>query len=129
MLISAGHDGTVRLWGESVPTAIEENRTAGVAPSKFSLSPAYPNPFNPRTWIPYELPYDSEVGIEIFNLAGQLVRRIELGRQGAGVYHGPGRAAEWDGRNQEGYLSATGVYLFHIQVDGQIAAGKVLLLR
>ena len=47
----------------------------------------YPNPFNPETWIPYQLAAASSVQIHIYNLAGQRIRTLNLGRQPAGVYH------------------------------------------
>ena len=60
----------------------------------------YPNPFNPETWIPYRLAKASEVVVEIFASNGQIVRRLQLGHQSAGIYQSHSRAAYWDGKNE-----------------------------
>ena len=63
------------------------------------LLPNYPNPFNPETWIPYQLASSSDVQITIYNMKGSVIRTLALGHQSAGYYTGRSRAAYWDGRN------------------------------
>ena len=70
-----------------------------IVPEKTTLLPNYPNPFNPETWIPYDLAHDAEVYISIYNLKGELIRQLSLGFQTAGTYRTASRAAYWDGRN------------------------------
>ena len=67
-------------------------------PEKTQLLANYPNPFNPETWIPYELATDTDVKITIYNTQGVVIRTLELGHQSAGYYTGRDRAAYWDGR-------------------------------
>ena len=62
----------------------------------------YPNPFNPETWIPYQLAHDADVEIRIYDVRGTVVRRLGLGYQSAGFYTNRTRAAYWDGRNEQG---------------------------
>ena len=62
----------------------------------------YPNPFNPETWIPYQLAKPADVKIFIYTMDGKLVRTLALGHQAVGKYHHRSRAAYWDGRNNLG---------------------------
>ena len=83
-----------------------------------------PNPFNPRTSIPYTLDVSSRVVIEIFNPAGELVARLDQGRREPGSYH-----AEWDGRNATGGIVASGMYLYRIQGIELAGTRKMILLK
>ena len=71
-------------------------------PEKTQLFANYPNPFNPETWIPYELATDTHVRITIYNTQGAVIRTLQFGHQSAGYYTGRDRAAYWDGRNEIG---------------------------
>ena len=71
-------------------------------PEKTQLLANYPNPFNPETWIPYELATDTDVTLTIYNAQGVVVRVLHLGQQSAGYYTDRERAAYWDGRNALG---------------------------
>lgn len=75
---------------------------ADLIPKRPLLLANYPNPFNPETWLPYQLANDAEVTIRIYSSAGHLVRQLDLGFQQAGYYIGKARAAYWDGRNDLG---------------------------
>ena len=68
-------------------------------PEKTLLLANYPNPFNPETWIPYELATDTDVRLTIYNTQGVVIRTLQFGHQSAGYYTGRDRAAYWDGRN------------------------------
>ena len=76
----------------------------------------FPNPFNPETWIPYELHIDSDVKIKIYDIRGKLVRTLNIGHQPAGAYTSKTGAAHWDGRNQLGEKVANGAYLYQLDV-------------
>lgn len=65
----------------------------------------YPDPFNPETWIPYELAADANVSIEIYDSMGKSVRLFELGKQASGRYYNKTKALYWDGKNQLGVKS------------------------
>ncbi len=92
-------------------------------PSETTLSANYPNPFNPETWIPYQLSNTSDVKITIYDMRGSVVRRLELGHQREGYYTSRSRAAYWDGKNNVGERVASGIYFYQLQ------AGNISLLR
>ena len=71
----------------------------------------YPNPFNPETWIPYQLATDSDITIRIYDTSGRVVRMLFTGHQAAGYYLSRGEAAYWDGKNELGERVASGVYI------------------
>ncbi len=83
-------------------------------PTQTGLFANYPNPFNPETWLPYQLANDTDVVIHIYAANGQLVRRLEFGFQSAGYYVDKSRAAYWDGRNELGEPMASGVYFYQL---------------
>ena len=87
-------------------------------PNKTQLLQNFPNPFNPETWIPYQLSEDSAVSVSIYEISGQLVRTLSLGYQSTGFYYSRGRAAYWDGRNDLGQTVASGVYFYQLRAGG-----------
>ena len=97
-------------------------------PEKTQLLANYPNPFNPETWIPYQLAEPAEVTISIYAIDGKLVRTLALGHQAAGIYQDRSRAAYWDGRNVQGELVASGVY-FYTLTAGDFTATRKMLIR
>ena len=106
--------------------ALLESLLAELRPTQTRLLANYPNPFNPETWLPYELAVDSTVEIFIYDARGVLVRHLEFGHQPAGYYIAKSRAAYWDGRNrrrtrrtgtrlattQNGHSMAVGIYFY-----------------
>ena len=97
-------------------------------PEETALLHNYPNPFNPETWIPYQLAEPAEVTLTIHAVNGTLVRTLTLGYQPAGIYQTRTRAAYWDGRNQLGEKVASGVY-FYTLTAGDFNATKKMLIR
>ena len=101
---------------------------AAFTPKKTALLPNYPNPFNPETWIPYQLAATADVSISIYAANGQLIRKMALGHQPVGMYQSKSRAAYWDGRNSVGEPVASGVY-FYTLTAGDFTATRKLLIR
>ena len=97
-------------------------------PEKTVLLANYPNPFNPETWIPYQLAQASDVQIQVYATNGALVRTLDLGHQPAGVYQQRTRAAYWDGKNDVGESVASGVY-FYTLTAGDFTATRKMLIR
>ncbi|MEE2911756.1 MAG: FlgD immunoglobulin-like domain containing protein, partial [Candidatus Poribacteria bacterium] len=92
---------------------IHQEMTIGdVIPSQTQLLPNYPNPFNPETWIPFELEQASNVQLIIFDSQGHIIRQLDLGHQIAGRYLSKSRAAYWDGYNKLGEQVSSGVYFY-----------------
>ena len=98
-------------------------------PKNTALLPNYPNPFNPETWIPYQLAKPARVSISIYSVDGQLIRTLALGRLPAGIYHNKSRAAYWDGRNAFGESVASGVYFYTLTTNGFTATDKMLIRK
>ncbi|MEO2006154.1 MAG: FlgD immunoglobulin-like domain containing protein, partial [Candidatus Poribacteria bacterium] len=73
---------------------------------------SYPNPFNPETWIPFELASASRVEVSIYDPAGRLVRTIRMAMLDEGRYATRGRALHWDGRNARGGVAPAGLYFY-----------------
>ncbi len=113
----AGYSGPT-LTAQVTVTAIREN----------ALLVNFPNPFNPETWIPYQLAKPAEVMITVYAIDGQVVRRLVLGHQPAGTYQTRSRAAYWDGRNVFGEPVASGVY-FYTLTAGDFTATRKMLIR
>ena len=98
-------------------------------PEKTQLLANYPNPFNPETWLPYELAMDTDVRITIYNAQGVVVRTLQLGQQSAGYYTDRERAAYWDGRNAFGEQVASGVYFYQLETDDMSSLRKMVILK
>ena len=97
-------------------------------PEKTELLANYPNPFNPETWIPYQLATDADVTLTIYASNGQAVHQLTLGHQAAGTYQSRSRAAYWDGSNAVGEPVASGVY-FYTLTAGDFTATRKMLIR
>ena len=97
-------------------------------PKETVLLANYPNPFNPETWIPYELSVAAAVTVTIHSSDGKLVRELELGQVPAGIYQSRSRAAYWDGRNAQGEPVASGVYFYTLQA-GEFSATRKMVIR
>ena len=102
---------------------------SALTPKETALLPNYPNPFNPETWIPYQLAKPAEVTLTIYDIQGVVVRELKLGHQFAGVYHSRNRAIHWDGRNEFGEKVATGVYFYTLKAGDFTATQKMLTMK
>ena len=121
------------LLGEDFPIyqrgiLVLEQLLALLTPKKTALLPNYPNPFNPETWIPYQIAEPTNVTLHIYATNGHLVRTLILGHQPAGIYHNRNRAAYWDGRNELGEPVASGIYFYTLSA-GNFTATRRLLIR
>ena len=106
-----------------------QNLLASLIPKETALLRNYPNPFNPETWIPYQLSESAEVTLTIYDMNGQLVRRLAVGHQAAGMYQSRSRAVYWDGRNQLGESVASGLYFYTLTAGEFSATRKMLILK
>ncbi len=106
-----------------------ELRVGDVRPEDTILAQNFPNPFNPETWIPYQLSQPTEVSIQIYNVSGHLVRTLDLGWQATGSYMTPSSAAYWDGRNAVGERVASGIYFYTLQTADFTATRRMVILK
>ena len=105
-----------------------EQLLAALTPTETALLPNYPNPFNPETWLPYQLAESAAVTVRIYAANGSLVRMLALGHQPAGIYEGRSRAAYWDGKNAQGEPVASGVYFYTLSA-GEFSATRKMVIR
>ena len=106
-----------------------QNLLASLIPEETALLRNYPNPFNPETWIPYQLAESAEVTLTIYDMNGQLIRRLAVGHQAAGMYQSRSRAVYWDGRNQLGESVASGLYFYTLTAGEFSATRRMLILK
>ncbi len=98
-------------------------------PLRTELYANYPNPFNPETWIPYQLAVDTEITIRIYDTEGKIVRTLFSGHQTSGYYLNRSRAAYWDGRNQLGEQVASGVYIYELTTPTFKQTKRLVVLK
>ena len=106
-----------------------EQLLAALTPKETRLLANYPNPFNPETWIPYQLAKSADVKISIYAADGKLVRVLDLGHQPVGLYQHRSRAAYWDGKNALGESVASGVYFYTLKAGNFTATRKMLIRK
>ena len=105
-----------------------EQLLAVSTPTQTMLLPNYPNPFNPETWMPYQLSEAAVVRITLYDVMGRVVRSLDLGHQAAGYYRSRSEAAYWDGKNTLGEQVASGVY-FYTLTAGDFTTTRKMLIR
>ncbi len=104
-----------------------ERKSWAMLPKRSALLQNFPNPFNPETWLPYNLVEAADVTIQVYDVQGRLIRALNLGNQPAGFYLGKDKAAYWDGRNEAGENTASGVYFYTIRA-GELTATKKMII-
>ncbi len=109
--------------------AVLESLLNAIVPEKTALFPNYPNPFNPETWIPYQLSEGAEVTIAIYDMQGKVVKRLDLGYQPAGIYRERARAVYWDGRNEVGEPVASGIYFVELRTNKFQQTQRIVMLK
>jgi len=98
-------------------------------PEHPALLQNYPNPFNPETWIPFQLAKPADVTLRIYNLSGQVIRKIDIGYKPAGTYTSSRKAIYWDGRNNFGERVASGIYFYAIKAGSFNEARKMIVVK
>ena len=93
-------------------------------PGTFALSQNYPNPFNPQTEISYNLPYDSDVNLTVYNILGESVKELVNSHENAGPH-----TVIWDGCNNDGSRVASGTYFYKIQAGEFSDTRKMCLMK
>lgn len=110
------------LVGE--PDMVDE-KLATMLPQIFTLEPNFPNPFNPTTVIPVEIPRESDVTVEIFDVLGKRVKVLQKGVLSVGRH-----LLTWDGRNAQGSLMSSGVYFYRMRTSsGDNVTRKMILMK
>ena len=100
-----------------------------LTPTETALLHNYPNPFNPETWIPYQLKTPAAVRIAIYDPRGVLVRELSPGYQVAGQYTSRDRAAYWDGKNTVGEPVTSGLYFYTLTAGDFSDTQRMVILK
>ncbi len=90
----------------------ESNGELSAMPTTYNLLPNYPNPFNPTTFIQYELPEESNVTIRIFDIQGREVCTLVNGKQNIGRH-----TIMWDGKDNLGSQVTSGIYIYQMEAS------------
>ena len=125
-LAAVENDGS-RAFREGIANL--QRLLASLRPERTVVLANYPNPFNPETWIPYQLARDATVRIDIYTADGRAIRTLVLGHQPAGMYQDKSRAAYWDGRNEVGEPVASGLYFYTLTAGDFTGTGKMLIRK
>ena len=124
------HTLTSKVTPEDLANAVLSIRLDGIGkPKQNQLLQNFPNPFNPETWIPYQLEKSADVVFQIYDTAGGIVRTLDLGFKQQGFYMTRSTAAYWDGRNNMGEQVASGVYFYSLHTPDFSATRKMLILK
>ena len=106
-----------------------EQLARALTPDTTALLANYPNPFNPETWIPYQLSKPADVTVTIYASDGNVVRTLALGHQDVGTYKTRSQAAYWDGKNELGESVSSGIYFYTLTAGDFSATRKMLILK
>jgi len=118
--------GSIQYFG---PVSVDYDPGNGVpehpdTPVKTCLKAAYPNPFNPFTFIPFGLRNQEHVCISIYNQRGQMIRCWDLGIRAPGSHR-----IEWDGNTGDGEQCPSGIYLIRMKAGSQSFVSRVVLSK
>ena len=110
----------IAIFGDPTLTGVE----GGVVLGRLAVG-NYPNPFNPRTSITYELPEPASIDLSVYDVSGRLVRTLIDGERRVAGRH----EMEWDGRDDSGAPVAAGIYFARAASDGRVSSAKMALLK
>jgi hypothetical protein len=123
--VFAGTGGSGIFRSLETTTSVEENPSSkDQIPTRFVLEQNYPNPFNPSTTIQYDLPKSAKVVLKIYDLLGHQVRTLVNANQTAGV-----KSVTWDGLDGFGERVSSGIYIYKMQVNGQVHSRKTSFIK
>ena len=98
-------------------------------PRTTQLLANYPNPFNPETWIPFELADDAAVTVTIYDVQGQRIRQLQLGQVTAGRYVTADQTAYWNGKSETGEAVTSGTYFYQLRAGDYTGTRKMVILK
>jgi flagellar hook assembly protein FlgD len=100
------------------------NDDDSIVPPLFNLNQNYPNPFNPETMISFSLSKGSDITLEVYNLRGQKIRTLHQGLLPEGMHE-----LTWNGKDDNGNDTASGVYMYRLSTDGFTDTRKMVLMK
>ena len=128
-IVSGPYERTVQTSDIYNAYIAVQMRVGDIRPKETMLGQNFPNPFNPETWIPYQLNRDTNVMIKIYDISGSTVRSLNLGHKTIGSYMTSATAAYWDGKNDTGEHVSSGVYFYTLQTEDFTASRRMVILK
>ena len=119
----------VSVDGQTIGVEVEPFFMDQLRPRQTWVFSNYPNPFNPETWVPFQLHKDAHVRITIYDVLGREVRRFDLGYLPAGYYKTRERAVYWDGRNEMNERVASGTYFYRLEAGDFVGTHRMVVLK
>jgi N-acetylneuraminic acid mutarotase len=123
-LESVDFQGRTERYGPISAATMTSQPEIEALPATCRLFPNYPNPFNPETWISYQLSQGGHVSLEIYNVQGQLISVLMDRQQEPGLYR-----VRWDGRGRDGTIAASGLYFCRLKTERLVEITKMILIR
>lgn len=121
-LVVTAYDGWFHFSSPS--GTVSEGSNSSTKPQTYALCQNFPNPFNTRTCIKYQIPKADRVILKIFNILGEEVKTLIEGEKKAGFY-----SVIWDGRDNNCKPMASGVYMYRLQSESFICIRKMIIQR
>ncbi len=125
--VKAAH--LVSVDGQPIRVGVEPFFMDKLRPYQTRVFPNYPNPFNPETWIPFQLHKAAHVRITVYDILGRKVRRFDLGYQAAGYYKTRERAVYWEGCNDMNERVASGAYFYRLEAGDFVGTHQMVVLK
>ena len=100
------------------------SREVRISPEEYSLSDAYPNPFNPTTTLSFTVPIEGVVSLNIYDMTGRLVSTLVDGNLKQG-YH----SFTWNGMDSNGYAVSSGMYIYSLKAEGISITKKMVMMK
>ena len=118
------HRGNLERTGSLGMTLVSIHDGELAIPKQFTVSPNYPNPFNPTTSIDIQIAQSSKLLVQVFDAKGRLVNTLINNTTDAGYYH-----VTWNGKDSKGYDMSTGVYFISVASGVDRNTQKIILLK
>jgi len=111
-------DGEIKEFG---PIQV---KSIGIQPGQYMLYSNYPNPFNPDTYITYEIPKSERIKLTVYDVTGREVCILVEGIQSIGKHED-----HWDGRDAAGRAVPSGIYISRLMTESFMMQKKMMLLK
>ncbi|MBC8366248.1 carboxypeptidase regulatory-like domain-containing protein [bacterium] len=121
---AGGDSGTFNEWCLKITYSGDPTDVIDAVPAVLALGRNFPNPFNPKTMIRFDLPKAGTVDLAVYDVTGRRVATLITANMDAGY-----QEVEWLGRDDHGTPMASGVYFSRLAFDGQVLRSKMLLLK
>ena len=125
--VDSNGDGTIDSTITSqkeVVTIVKGEQVSRTVPDQMHLYPNYPNPFNPTTTISYDVPEQTNIQLDVFDVLGTHIRTLVNLRQTPGHY-----SVTWDGKDEQHHNVPSGIYVCQLKTGKFVTSRKMLLVR